>query len=155
MGLRNVKVCFYAGQLRYNVGWCNPDCTAEWKKMEKQLGEYPVQSIIGDEEAYKLIKNQINPITIYTLKVWFSIIKKYKIQVDINSLKWEAYHSNFKPARYNKGFKRWTAKGITAWCVLVKDGQLESFQNIKEKYDLDKQEFYRYLQLRDYYMKKI
>lgn len=37
----------------------------------------------------------------------------------------------------------------------MKDGQLESFQNIKDKYDLDKHEFYRYLQLRDYFMKEI
>lgn len=39
--------------------------------------------------------------------------------------------------------------------MLVKNGQLESFQNMKEKFDLDKQEFYRYLQLRDYFLKEM
>lgn len=34
-------------------------------------------------------------------------------------------------------------------------GGLESFQNMRVKYDLGKHEFFRYLQLRDYYRKEI
>lgn len=117
MGLPILKAYFHAAQLRYIVGWYKPDYTAKWKEMEKQLGEYPVQSIIGDEETYNVIKNQVNPITMFTLKLWFSIIKKHKIQKDTNSLKWVAYDSKFKPARYDKGLKLWTTKGITALCV--------------------------------------
>lgn len=37
----------------------------------------------------------------------------------------------------------------------MKDGQIENFQKIKEKYDLDAHEFYRYLQLRNYIGKEI
>lgn len=91
----------------------------------------------------------------FTLKQWFKVIKVYKIKKDINLLKWIASDSNFNPPRYDRGFKQWTTRGITAWCTLVKDEQLESFQNMKEKYNLDKQEFYRYLQLRDYYLKEV
>lgn len=128
---------------------------AKWKDVEKQLGEFPVQSVIGDEEIYKSIKNKINPITMFTLKLWFSVIKKHKIQKDISILKWIAYDSKFKPAKYDTGFKQWTNRGITAWCVLMKKRQLESFQNIKEKYDLNKHDFYKYLQLRNYFLKEI
>ena len=60
-----------------------------------------------------------------------------------------------RAAGYDKGFKQWVTRGITAWYTLVKDGELESFQNMKDKYGLDKNEFYRYLQLRDYYRKEI
>lgn len=111
--------------------------------------------MIGDDKIYKGIKNQIDQITMFTLKLRFNIIKKHKIRKDTKSLKWIACDSNCKPTRYDKGFKQWTVKGITAWCVLMKDGQLESFQNIKEKHDLDKHEFYRYLQLKDYFTKEI
>lgn len=52
------------------------------------------------------------------------------------------------------GFKQWEYKGIT-WCVIMKDGQLESFKKMKEKYDLDTHDFYRYLQLRNYIGKEI
>lgn len=69
MGLPNLKAYFHAAQPRYVVGWCKPDYTAKWKELETQLGGYPVQSIIGDEDTYKVIKNQINPITMFTLKM--------------------------------------------------------------------------------------
>lgn len=76
-----------------------------------------------------------DPITTFTLEIWYSIVRRYKIQKDINVLRWIAYDSNFTPNKYDTGFKRWETKGITAWCVLMKDGQLESFQEMKEKYD--------------------
>lgn len=41
-------------------------------------------------------------------------------------LKWVAFDSHFKPAEYDKGFKQWVDKGVTAWCTLQKDGELES-----------------------------
>ena len=40
-------------------------------------------------------------------------------------------------------------------CTLEKEKDLESFQNMRDKYDLSEHEFYRYLQLRDYYRKEI
>lgn len=46
----------------------------------------------------------------------------YNNQIDTNVLKWVAYDSNLKPAQYDQGFKQWAAKGITAWCVLDKEG---------------------------------
>lgn len=57
MGMPNLKEYFNAAQIRYIVCWCKPDYTANWKmEMEKEFGGYPVQSIIGDKELYKKIK---------------------------------------------------------------------------------------------------
>jgi len=123
--------------------------------MERAFGEYPIQSIIGDKDTYKKIKNHMDPITLFTLELWFKIVEIHKIQEDINILKWVAFDSNFVPARQDEGFKRWVTKGITAWCTLEKKGELESFQDMKDKYDLGKHDFYRYLQLRDYYRRHI
>ena len=44
---------------------------------------------------------------------------------------------------------------MTAWCVLERNCISESFTDLKVKYMLDKQDFYRYLQLRDYYNTEI
>lgn len=71
----------------------------------------------------------MDSITLFTLEVCFRIIKIYKIKKEIN---------HFKPAVYDAGFKLGVTKGITAWCSLEKDGGLESFLNMKDKYDLDK-----------------
>lgn len=40
----------------YFVCLCKPDYMAKWKDMEKLFGEYPIQNIIGDKEAYKKFK---------------------------------------------------------------------------------------------------
>ena len=121
--------------------------------MEIEFVKYPIQSLIGDQEIYKRIKNNIDSITTFTLELWFRVIKKYRIKKETKVLRWVAFDSNFKSAEYDKGFKQWVDKGVTAWCTLKKDGALESFQNMKDIYSLDKREFYRYLQLRDYYKK--
>ena len=121
--------------------------------MEREFGGYPIQSIIGDEEIY-IIQEKIDPITSFTLVVWVRVVQKYKIK-DINQLKWLAFNSNFKPKEYDRGFKTWVTKGITAWCTLEEKEELERFQNMKDKYDLVKHDFQRYSQLTDYYKKKI
>ena len=56
---------------------------------------------------------------------------------------------------YDQGFEHWLTKGIRTWCLLVKEGRLESFENMRRKYELGAHEFYRYFQLRDYFKKEI
>ena len=52
-------------------------------------------------------------------------------------------------------YKQWSGKGITAWCVLTKDGKFKGFQELKKDFDLNNQDHFWYLQLRDFYDKKI
>lgn len=111
-----------------------PDCSSHWMVLSVCIVQYSCGTIINLLQIHTSYKTE-------------------HYQINTNLLKWVAYESNFKP--YDKGFKQWAIKGITAWCVLVKDGQLESLQNMKEIYDLDKREFYRYLQLLHYFMKEI
>ena len=75
MGHPHLKDYFYAAQVRYIVDWCKPNYTAKWKKIEAKCGEYPIQSIIGDKEKYKKLKNKIDPIATFALKTWFRMIK--------------------------------------------------------------------------------
>lgn len=154
MGLPNLKEYFNAAQLRYIVCWCKPDYMVKWKDMEREFGEYPIQSIVGDKDTFNQIKKHMDSITVFTLELWFKIVKVHRIQEDTKVLKWVGFDSNFAPARYG-GFKQWVNKGVTAWCTLEKKGEMEGFQDMREKYGLGKQEFFRYLQLRDYYGKCI
>lgn len=40
-------------------------------------------------------------------------------------------------------------------CTLIKNGKIMSFQDLKERYGLGNEDFFRYLQLRDYLIKEI
>ena len=154
-GLPNLKNYYYASQLRYIGCWCDGWYEARWKDMEIKLDNQPIQNMLGDKQAFKSKRQQLDPITQFTLDTWFKIIKKHKLENDIKILKWIAFDSNFKPALYNKAFRIWNDKGMTAWCRMVKDGQLRCFEDMKEEFWLDKHEFFMYLQLRDYYKKEI
>ena len=155
MGLPKLKEYYYAAQLRPVYCWCRSEFRAKWKDIEREVNQIPIQHFIGDNKLYKELKNKMDRTTVHTLGLWFKILKVYKIQNDINILKWVAHDRNSKPALYDPGFKHWVTKGITTWCVLVKDGRLESFENIRRKYELGAHEFYRYLQMRDYFKREI
>ena len=55
-----------------------------------------------------------------------------------------ASNSEFLPARLDRGFERWRAMGIAVLDQLIEGGVLKSFEQLKEKYELPNQDFYRY-----------
>ena len=67
-------------------------------------------------------------------------------------LKWFAFDSKFKPGIYDKTFKECAESGMTALCAIVEDGEL-CFHS-KEKCGMENQDFFRYLQLMDYFEKE-
>ena len=155
LSLPNLKEYFHAAQLKYVACWCRPDYTAKWKEMEKTVGSCPIQNIIGDKETFRNVTKQMDSITRFTMDLWFRILRYNRAEKDAYLLKWVAFDSKFKPTGQGGGFGRWVYKGITAWCTLVEKGEMVNFQELKNKYDLDWREFYRYLQMRDYYEKQI
>lgn len=78
----------------------------------------------------------------WTIEVWKAIIREHKLEGDIVTLKWCAYDSDFTPNKLDARFSDWMAKGITAICNIMKKGTLLSFETLKEKHLLDKQNFY-------------
>lgn len=63
--------------------------------------------------------------------------------------------NEFNPGMYDSTFKEWMKKGMTAFCTVTKNGDLRSFQDLKDRFALRNQDLFRYLQLRDYYNKKL
>ena len=60
-----------------------------------------------------------------------------------------AYDPNFTPNTLDRGFKSWISKGITTFLSLTERGQFKSFENLKNQFNLDRLDFYRYLQARN------
>ncbi len=54
-----------------------------------------------------------------TLKTWFEIVKKNKMEGDSKLLIWPSQTPNFGPSVSDDTFIRWTDRGITAICTLV------------------------------------
>lgn len=62
---------------------------------------------------------------------------------------------DFKPAQMDVRFKQWIWNGITSYCTVSSKIGLECFQHLIDTYNLEKHNFYRYLQLRNHFNKNI
>lgn len=111
MALPNLKMYFYAAQLRYLSCWCDPGYYARWKKVETCIpGHHPVS--FGRGRLPNHIKILFNPVTIFTIETWFSVARQLKKEKKL--LKWIALDKNFKPGLHDSTFKNWMSKGVTA-----------------------------------------
>lgn len=77
------------------------------------------------------------------------------MEKEIKIFSWLAYDSNFKPGVMNSKFKNWANRGLNILSNLIKKGEIISFQNLRQKFDLEHQDFYMYLQVRDHYQREI
>ncbi len=155
-GLPSLRDYYWAAQLRPIICWCNPSYDAQWKNIEEGLTSIPIQALMTDSSLQDFIRNtKKNPWIKLTLKIWKTVITEYKLEKDIVILKWCAYDTQFAPNKLDMRFKDWTNKGLTAICKIIKDNTLLSFERIKEKYALETQDFFHYLQLRHFVSDKI
>lgn len=155
MALPNLKEYFYAAQLRPIVCWCVKYYEAKWKNLEQYVQGREIQSLIGDEGEAKDLFKQVDAITQFTLKLWYSIVRKYKLEADLPLLRWIAYDRHFTPNTLDQRFQQWIPSGITALCTVIKAGNFMSFEEMKQNFALCNQGHFRYLQLRDFYVKEV
>lgn len=52
-------------------------------------------------------------------------------------------------------YKNWSIKGITTYCLISDGGVLVDFQKLSDTYHLEKQDFFRYLQVRSHFNSNI
>lgn len=149
-GLPSLRDYFRAAQMKTLINWCDISYTAQWKNIEEKTFPFPIQATLADRDMQKHIDTADNPWVECTLSVWKNVVKEYKLEKDIRMLKWYAYDSDFPPNKLDSRFKIWASKGIITLSSLIKDGVVISFDTLKSKYALEKQDFYRYLQIRHY-----
>lgn len=63
--------------------------------------------------------------------------------------------TEFVPAHLDGRFTHCADRGLTAYCKIFSSKSLGIFEQLTDKYHLDKQDFFRYLQLRHYFDKTI
>ncbi|XP_076740712.1 4-hydroxy-2-oxoglutarate aldolase, mitochondrial isoform X1 [Maylandia zebra] len=110
----------------------------------------PIQAVLMDSNIRKYIDKIHNPWVSCTLNIWRKVVKEFKLEQDLALFKWYAYDSDFAPNKLDSRFKSWPAKGLSTYDSLIKDGNLISFDTLKQRHNLEKQDFFRYLQIRHY-----
>lgn len=150
MALPNLKDYYGAAQIRTLGYLCDSHFRARWKEIEEGgSGGLPIQAVIADKKLVDRLANKNNSWIKLTLKIWHMVVRKYNLKDAENILRWCAYDMDFIPSRMDNRFKRWTERGLTAYCCFVHNGYVKSFDNLKREYDLENQDFFRYLQVRN------
>lgn len=80
---------------------------------------------------------------------------EYKLEKDFNLLSWSAYDDRFKPSINDHNFRDWDRKGLKAMCTLTQNGYIVNFQELTTCHGLGKRNHFRYLQLKDHFMKEL
>lgn len=127
---------------------CVSEYSAKWKDIEGRLIEgLPIQAILRDETLRAHLKQKINPWLGVSVKIWSEIVKKYNLTGHCRFLRWIAHDIDFIPNKLDGRFKLWN-NGPKMYWEVIKNKTVMSFQKMKEVYGLQKQDFHRYLQLR-------
>ena len=151
MTLPCLKDYYVAAQLRGLVLLCNPTYEAKWKDIEFSLMNIPIQSVLGCLDRTKELSQIQNHWVGFSFKISLEVIKRFQLDREIKVLFWPAYN----PALYDYRYRQWSIGGITALCKMVSNGEFDSFQKLCDSFDLGKQDFFRYLQIRHFYMKEV
>ena len=155
MALPNLRQYFYAAQIRPLLCWGNNTAITRWKDIEICTHTYPIQTCVGERQTPLQLKDQIDPVTSFMLDTWHSVTKQLKIGRELSLLKWIAFDREFIPGNMDTTYRGWVNDGITATCTIIKEGVMLSFQEMKDRFGVRNADLFRYLQMRDYYDKKI
>ena len=68
---------------------------------------------------------------------------------------WPTHDPDFKQGMNDRGFTQWMRKGLSTLFLLVKNQEFIDVKTISDRTELARQDFYRYLQLQDYFVKDI
>lgn len=97
-----------------------------------------------ETDVAKDLLQLVDAVTRSTLESGFNLVQKYRLAKELKLLKWIEYDKHFIPGTLDQRFKQW----------IPKDGNVVSFQELKQNYTLNNEEHIGYFQLRDFMSEK-
>lgn len=151
LDLTSLKTYYWAAQLRSMVAWMSQDTDTIWVGMEQsECRDLPLELVPFLNQDIWGKKKVTNVWSKNTLKIWSIVRKKLQLPMTISRAIRIANNCEFSSARLDKGFRKWTERGLVVLDQLFDGATLKSFEQLKEKYDLTNHDYFRYLQIRHY-----
>lgn len=110
----------------------------------------PLQSYLYSTHVKKLKKQTKNPFVKNTLSVWHEAHAYTEDAPKLSQFAPIWGNDNFLPGRADSGFKHWANKGLCKIIDLYMDGNLMTLDQLICKYDIPRNHFFKYLQLRSF-----
>lgn len=150
LNLPNLKLYYWAAQLRAVVAWVVGDLESGWVSIEQnsmpgiQLSSLPFFSQQSQKKNLWIV---------HTLKVWKFVQKQLKGAVTLSWAMPIAGNVEFLPSVYDRTYKRWAESGLIIINQLLDGPAFKSFSQLRDKFNLPSSDLYRYLQIRHYVTK--
>lgn len=151
LGLPNLKLYYWAAQLRAIVVWMTNAEETGWLSIEQNsLTGIPLSVLpFLDRRAQKKIKIE-NMWVKHTLKIWNTVQKQIKGSVALSRVMPILGNFDFLPSLTDMAFRRWAEKGLVTIDQLFENNTLRSFSQLQEKFDLPMNDLFRFMQIRSY-----
>ena len=144
---RKYQICAH---MRYIYDWFFSNNTSVWLDVETSLSKYPLKDLVFIK-SFKIIRSCCdNIITLNTIKAW-RLMRRLEGRSKLTSIYTPILNNpDFQPGLLDAGFKLWHNFGIYMLGDLFLNKTLMSFSQLVEKYNIPRQHFFRYLQIRHY-----
>ena len=153
LDLPDIKRYQLSAHLRYIADWIKEDASSTWLDIEKSLSSCPLKNLLFIAKLKGINKLCSNPVTINTVRAW-RITQHREGRSGLTSVFTPiADNPDFPPGTLDKAFKRWTAKGIVSLGDLFVGPTLMTFNQVMEKYDIPRNDLFRYFQVRNFIIK--
>ena len=152
--LPNIKWYQVAAQLRFVAAWLKGDRSSIWLDIEAAQCDCPLRNLLFLKDPKTVRRFCNNPIVSNTLKAWRVarlLEGRAKVTSPLTSIQG---NPDFPPGLNDPGFNSWRDGGITTLGNLFNGPVLMSFDQIQQKYDLPRRHFFRFLQVRDFILRR-
>ena len=131
--------------------WFSKDVHLPWLEVEKLSSKgLALDNYLFSASFKTLNKSSTNPFVKNTIVVWNAVQKLLGDSQGLSCFSPIWGNDRFAPAKNDMGFKVWLNKSIVELKDVYKDYTLMSFNELKAKYDIPQNHFFKYLQLRSF-----
>lgn len=152
MDLPCLKDYYHVAQLRPLVCLCSPIYDAAWKEIEgTEINGIPITALLSDNKLQVEQNISEHSISDNFFKPWQEIVNKCNLRDVSKIMRWRANDSDFTPNKIDSRFKMWITKGLTTYFSFTNKGIFKSFESLQKDNGLEKDDIFRYLQVRHYF----
>lgn len=151
LALPNFILYYWATGIRSIAHWLD-DTPSPFDGLEMEREDclpFSIRAVMLSPVPVKRTCFKHNPIIHDTIRIWKQLRKHFKLNA-VSFLLPIAANPTFTPSVLDGTFNTWKQIGICNVGNLYIEGTFASFQQLQEKYNLPKNQFFRYLQIRDY-----
>lgn len=148
----NSEWYYWACQIRSIRYYFDLNNAPQWSEMESINLHPPLPLYFFSDTAINLIKKAKNPMVKNMVRVLYDVKRYMKEPVVLSQFTPMWGNQDFRPGREDEVFRQWSIKGLQKIQDLyATDSQdMMSFDMLRHKYNIDRKQFFKYLQIRSY-----